>query len=53
MIEENIKMAQQLFELVVKRERKKRDMTFAVTDWQQLQIKQRHDPRSEQDSVSA
>ena len=51
MISDNIKMALQLFELVVKRERKKRDMTYVVTDWQQLQIKQRHDPRSEQDTV--
>ena len=46
-----MRMALQLFELVVKRERKKRDMTYAATDWQQLQIKQRHDPREEQDAV--
>lgn len=44
-------MALQLFELVVKRERKKRDMTYVVTDWQQLQIKQKHNPRAEQETV--
>lgn len=52
MIADNIKMALQLFELVVKRERRKRDMTYVVTDWQQLQIKQRFEPRAEHDAVS-
>ena len=51
-ISDNIRMALQLFELVVKRERKKRDMTYVVTDWQQLQIKQRFNPRPEQETVS-
>ena len=51
-ISDNIRMALQLFELVVKRERKKRDMTYVVTDWQQLQIKQKHNPRAEQETVS-
>lgn len=50
-ISDNIRMALQLFELVVKRERKKRDMTYAVTDWQQLQVKQKHQPRGEQEAV--
>ena len=52
MIQDNIRTALNLFELVVKRERKKRDMTFVVTDFQQLQIKQRHEPRAAQDAVS-
>ena len=48
---DNIRMGMQLFELVVKRERKKRDMTFVVTDWQQLQIKQKFNARNEQQTV--
>lgn len=52
MISTNIKIALDLFENVVKRERKKRDMTYVVTDWQQLQIKQKFNPKSEQDAVS-
>lgn len=51
-ISDNIRMAMQLFELVVKRERKKRDMTYVVTDWQQLQIKQKFNARNEQEIVS-
>lgn len=53
MISENMRVAMSLFELVVKRERKKRDMTYVVTDWQQLQIKQRHEPKADQDAVSS
>ena len=52
MISTNIKIALDLFENVVKRERKKRDMTYVVTDWQQLQIKQKFNPKSDQDAVS-
>jgi len=52
MISTNIKIARDLFENVVKRERKKRDMTYVVTDWQQLQIKQKFNPKSDQDAVS-
>lgn len=51
-ISENIRMALELFELVVKRERKKRDMTYVVTDWQQVQIKQKFNARNEQETVS-
>lgn len=53
MIRDNVAVALTLFELLVKRERKKRDMTYVVTDWQQLQMKQKHEPRAAQDAVSA
>ena len=52
MIRDNVAVALTLFELLVKRERKKRDMTYVVTDWQQLQMKQKHEPRAVQDAVS-
>jgi enhancer of polycomb-like protein len=53
MIRQNVGTALQLFELLVRRERKKRDMTYVVTDWQQLQLKQRHEPRAAQEAVEA
>jgi enhancer of polycomb-like protein len=52
MIRDNVAVALTLFELLVKRERKKRDMTYVVTDWQQLQMKQKHEHRAVQDAVS-
>lgn len=51
MIRDNLTAALDLFQLVVKRERKKRDMAYVVTDWQQLQIKQRHEPKGSQDTI--
>lgn len=51
LIWENMKIAQQLFELIFNREKKKRDIVYVMTDWQQLQIKQRHEPRAHQDTV--
>jgi enhancer of polycomb-like protein len=51
LIGENIRTAMSLFELVVRRERKKRDMAYVATDLQQLQIKQRFEPRSTQEAI--
>jgi len=51
MIRDNVAVALSLFEMLVKRERKKRDMAYTVTDWQQLQIKQKHNPAAEQAAV--
>jgi enhancer of polycomb-like protein len=51
MIRDNVAIALSLFEMLVKRERKKRDMTYVITDWQQLQIKQKHEPRAAQEAV--
>lgn len=42
MVGENIKMAIQLFELVVQRERKKRDKVYVAIDEQQLQMRTKH-----------
>lgn len=53
MIRANLHAAADLFQLVAKRERKKRDMLYVMTDWQQLQIKQRHEPRGSQDAIEA
>ena len=51
MIRGNLMTALDIFETLVKRERKKRDMVYIETDMQQLQIKQRHEPRSEQEAI--
>lgn len=51
MIADNIKMAIQLFDLIVRRERKKRDMIYAAIEGQQLQIRKRHDGKSRQDLI--
>ena len=42
MVGENIKMAIQLFELIVERERKKRDKIYVAIDEQQLQMRTKH-----------
>lgn len=51
MIADNIKMAMQLFELVVRRERKKRDMMYVTIEEQQLQLRRKHDGKSKQDTL--
>lgn len=51
LIKQNIEDGLSLFELIVKRERKKRDMTYVVTDWQQLQIKQKFEPQTSQETI--
>ncbi|KDD76451.1 hypothetical protein H632_c221p0 [Helicosporidium sp. ATCC 50920] len=45
MIRENITRALDLFEYLVKRENRKRDLVFMETDSQQLQLKLRHWPK--------
>ncbi|PRW60332.1 enhancer of polycomb 1 isoform A [Chlorella sorokiniana] len=51
MIRENVLKALDIFECLVKRERKKRDLVYVETDMQQLQIKQRHEPRPVHEQV--
>lgn len=51
LIKQNIEDGLSLLELVVKRERKKRDMVYVFTDWQQLQLKQRFEPRNSQEDI--
>lgn len=46
MIQANVHKGLDLFEMLVKRERKKRDLVYVETDMQQLQIKLRHESRS-------
>ncbi|KAL4429854.1 hypothetical protein ABPG77_010971 [Micractinium sp. CCAP 211/92] len=53
MIRENVLRALDIFECLVKRERKKRDLVYVETDMQQLQIKQRHEPREAQEQIEA
>lgn len=51
MIRNNLIKGLDVFELLVRRERKKRDMVYVETDMYQLQIKQRHEPRSAQEAI--
>ncbi|EFN60164.1 hypothetical protein CHLNCDRAFT_133649 [Chlorella variabilis] len=51
MIRENVLKALDILECLVKRERKKRDLVYVETDMQQLQIKQRHEPRAQQEQI--
>ncbi|KAL4437402.1 hypothetical protein ABPG75_004541 [Micractinium tetrahymenae] len=53
MIRENVLKALDIFECLVKRERKKRDLVYVETDMQQLQIKQRHEPREALEQIDA
>ncbi|KAK2078411.1 hypothetical protein QBZ16_003251 [Prototheca wickerhamii] len=51
MIRENVLKALEIFEMLVRRERKKRDLLFVATDLQQLQLKLRFEPRSRHDQI--
>lgn len=51
MIADNIKMAVQLFELIVRRERKKRDIIYVTIEGQQLQLRKKHDGKSKHDTL--
>lgn len=51
MIRNNLIKGLDVFELLVRRERKKRDMVYVETDMYQLQIKQRHEPRGAQEAI--
>ena len=51
MIADNIKMAMQLFELIVRRERKKRDKVFVTIEGQQLQLRRKHDGKGKLDTL--
>ncbi|KAI3429860.1 hypothetical protein D9Q98_010171 [Chlorella vulgaris] len=53
MIRENVLKGLDILECLVKRERKKRDLVYVETDMQQLQIKQRHEPRAMQEQIEA
>jgi hypothetical protein len=51
MIADNIKMAMELFELIVRRERKKRDLMYVKVDEQQLEIRLKQEPKPKHDMV--
>ncbi|KFM29105.1 Enhancer of polycomb-like protein 2 [Auxenochlorella protothecoides] len=51
MVRENVLKALDLFEMLVKRERKKRDLLFVATDLQQIQLKLRHEPRGRSEQI--
>jgi len=51
MIADNIKMAMELFELIVRRERKKRDLMYVKVDEQQLEIRLKQEPKPKHDTV--
>ncbi|PSC68541.1 enhancer of polycomb 1 [Micractinium conductrix] len=53
MVRENVLKALDIFEGLVKRERKKRDLVYVETDMQQLQIKHRHEPRAAVEQIEA
>lgn len=51
MIADNIKIAMELFELIVRRERKKRDLMYVKVDEQQLEIRLKQEPKPKHDTV--
>jgi enhancer of polycomb-like protein len=53
MIADNIKIAMQLFEMIVRRERKKRDLVYVTVEEQQLLQKQKHEVKSMQDALES
>ncbi|KAK9843485.1 hypothetical protein WJX81_005242 [Elliptochloris bilobata] len=52
-IRRNLKKAWELLEYVTRREERKRNLVYVETDLQQLQIRQRHDPRQAQEAIEA